>query len=65
LLHRLGNTFPEEGQTILWEDYSFHLETVENHEIKMVKIKRVHFPEEREEQEEAEKRGTQMEIKAQ
>lgn len=38
LLDMLGNTFPEEGQIIVWEGLSFDLVKVENHEIKEVKI---------------------------
>jgi CBS domain containing-hemolysin-like protein len=37
----LGNSFPEEGQKIVWEGLSFDLKTVENHEIKEVFIQDV------------------------
>jgi len=41
LLDMLGNNFPESGQIIVWEGYSFELTTVHNQEIKVVKIKDV------------------------
>jgi CBS domain containing-hemolysin-like protein len=41
LLDMLGNSFPEEGQKIVWEGLSFDLKTVENHEIKEVFIQDV------------------------
>lgn len=41
LLDMLGNTFPEQGQIIVWEGLSFDLEVVENYVIKQVRIKDV------------------------
>lgn len=41
LLDMLGNTFPEQGQIIVWEGLSFDLEVVEDHVIKQVHIKDV------------------------
>lgn len=41
LLDMLGNTFPEQGQIIVWEGLSFDLESVEEHVIKHVHIKDV------------------------
>ncbi|MDO9183699.1 MAG: hemolysin family protein [Bacteriovorax sp.] len=41
LLDMLGNTFPEQGQIIVWEGLSFDLEKVESHVIKLVRIKDV------------------------
>ncbi len=41
LLDMLGNTFPEQGQIIVWEGLSFDLEVVEEHVIKQVRIKDV------------------------
>ncbi len=41
LLDMLGNTFPEQGQIIVWEGLSFDLEVVEDHVIKQVRIKDV------------------------
>lgn len=41
LLDMLGNTFPEQGQIIVWEGLSFDLEVVEDHVIKLVRIKDV------------------------
>lgn len=41
LLDMLGNTFPEQGQIIVWEGLSFDLEEVDNHVIKQVRIKDV------------------------
>jgi putative hemolysin len=41
LLDMLGNTFPEDGQIIVWEGLTFHLELVEDHVIKQVRIKDV------------------------
>lgn len=41
LLDMLGNTFPEQGQIIVWEGLSFELEIVEEHVIKQVRIKDV------------------------
>ncbi|MGZ3807125.1 MAG: hemolysin family protein [Bacteriovorax sp.] len=41
LLDMLGNTFPELGQIIVWEGFSFDLEEVDNHVIKQVRIKDV------------------------
>ncbi|MDC1174613.1 hemolysin family protein [Bacteriovoracaceae bacterium] len=39
ILDMLGNTFPEQGQMIVWEGFSFELTTVEDYEIKGVKVK--------------------------
>jgi len=41
LLDMLGNTFPEQGQIIVWEGLSFDLEVVDAHVIKQVHIKDV------------------------
>ncbi|MGB0453208.1 MAG: hemolysin family protein [Bacteriovoracaceae bacterium] len=41
ILDNLGNTFPKQGQMILWEGYSFEILTVENNELKEIKIKSV------------------------
>ncbi len=41
LLDMLGNTFPEQGQIIVWEGLSFDLEVVEDHVIKEIRIKDV------------------------
>lgn len=41
LLDMLGNNFPEEGQIIVWEGYSFELARVEDYEIRDVRIKNV------------------------
>ncbi len=41
LLDMLGNTFPEQGQIIVWEGLSFDLEVVVDHVIKQVHIKDV------------------------
>ena len=41
LLDMLGNTFPEQGQIIVWEGLSFDLEVVLDHVIKQVRIKDV------------------------
>lgn len=41
LLDMLGNTFPEEGQIIVWEGLSFDLISVEDHVIKRIRIKDV------------------------
>ncbi len=41
LLDMLGNTFPEQGQIIVWEGLSFDLEEVFDHVIKQVRIKDV------------------------
>lgn len=41
LLDMLGNTFPEQGQIIVWEGLSFELEEVQDHVIKIVRIKDV------------------------
>jgi putative hemolysin len=41
LLDMLGNTFPEQGQIIVWEGLSFDLELVDDHVIKQVRIKDV------------------------
>lgn len=41
LLDMLGNTFPEQGQMIVWEGLSFDLEDVNDHVIKQVRIKDV------------------------
>jgi len=38
LLDMLGNNFPEEGQIIVWEGFSFELTKVQKHEIKEVLI---------------------------
>jgi len=38
LLEYLGNTFPKEGQLIVWEGYSFEILEVKNYEIRKVKI---------------------------
>lgn len=39
ILDMLGNTFPEQGQMIVWEGFSFELNNVEDYEIKEVKVK--------------------------
>ena len=39
ILDVLGNSFPEQGQVIVWNGYSFELVKVENQEIKEIKIK--------------------------
>jgi putative hemolysin len=41
LLDMLGNTFPEQGQIIVWEGLSFDLELVDEHVIKQVRVKDV------------------------
>jgi len=41
VLDMLGNNFPEEGQIIVWEGLSFSLESVDDYEIREVKIKDV------------------------
>jgi len=41
LLDMLGNNFPEEGQIIVWEGFSFELKRVEDYEIREVRIKNV------------------------
>lgn len=41
LLDMLGNNFPEQGQIIVWEGFSFDLELVEDYVIKKVRIKDV------------------------
>ena len=41
ILDMLGNNFPENGQIIVWEGYSFELTSVDEFEIKEVKIKDV------------------------
>ncbi|GAB4014129.1 MAG: hemolysin family protein [Bdellovibrio sp.] len=41
ILDTLGNSFPEEGQIIVWEGYSFELEKVIDYEIKEVRIRDV------------------------
>lgn len=41
LLDMLGNNFPEEGQIIVWEGYSFELSRVEDYEIREIRIKHV------------------------
>ena len=41
ILDMLGNTFPEQGQIIVWEGLSFDLVTVEEYVIKEVRIKDV------------------------
>lgn len=41
LLDMLGNNFPEQGQIVVWEGWSFDLELVENQTIKRVRIRDV------------------------
>ncbi len=41
LLDMLGNNFPEEGQIMFWERFSFELSKVEDYEIRNVRIKHV------------------------
>ncbi|MCF8059175.1 MAG: hemolysin family protein [Bacteriovoracaceae bacterium] len=41
LLDMLGNNFPEQGQIIVWEGYSFELVRVEDYEIREIRIKNV------------------------
>ncbi len=41
LLDMLGNNFPEQGQIIVWEGYSFELTLVEDYEIRDIRIKNV------------------------
>lgn len=41
LLDMLGNNFPEQGQIIVWEGYSFELIKVEDYEIREIRIKHV------------------------
>ncbi len=41
ILDMLGNNFPEEGQIIVWEGFSFELVSVKDHAIGEVKIKDV------------------------
>jgi putative hemolysin len=41
ILDMLGNNFPEEGQIIVWEGLSFSLESVDDYEIREIKIKDV------------------------
>ncbi len=41
ILDMLGNSFPEEGQMIIWEGLSFDLEKVEDYVIKEIRIKDV------------------------
>ncbi len=41
LLDMLGNNFPEEGQIIVWEGYSFDLVRVDDYEIREIKVKNV------------------------
>ena len=38
VLDMLGNNFPEEGQIIVWEGFSFEIFKVDNLEIKEIKI---------------------------
>ncbi|MBT3983590.1 MAG: HlyC/CorC family transporter [Bacteriovoracaceae bacterium] len=39
ILDKLGNSFPKQGQVIIWENFSFELVKVEEMEIKKVKVK--------------------------
>lgn len=39
ILDILGNSFPEQGQMIVWEGYSFELIKVDDFEIRMIRIK--------------------------
>jgi putative hemolysin len=41
LLDMLGNNFPESGQIIVWEGYSFELVRVDDYEIREIKVKNV------------------------
>lgn len=41
ILDMLGNNFPEQGQIIVWEGYSFELEKVDDFEIREIRIKDV------------------------
>lgn len=41
ILDMLGNNFPDEGQLIVWEGYTFELIEVDDHQIKKVLIKDV------------------------
>jgi len=41
ILDMLGNNFPEERQIIFWEGYSFEVESLDNTDIKNIKIKDV------------------------
>lgn len=41
ILDMLGNNFPEEGQIIVWEGYSFELTKVDDYEIRKIRIKDV------------------------
>ena len=41
LLDMLGNNFPEQGQIIVWDGYSFELDHVEDYEIRNIRIKHV------------------------
>ncbi len=38
LLYKLGNRFPKQGQLIVWDDYTFCLEKVDNYEIERVSV---------------------------
>jgi CBS domain containing-hemolysin-like protein len=39
LLERLGNNFPKNGQMIIWDNYTFELTKVVDHEIEEVTVK--------------------------
>ena len=41
VLDMLGNSFPENGQIIVWEGFSFELISVDEFEIKEVRVKNV------------------------
>lgn len=41
ILDMLGNNFPEDGQIIVWEGFSFELEKVDDYEIREVRIRDV------------------------
>jgi putative hemolysin len=41
ILDMLGNNFPDQGQIIVWEGYSFELKRVDDFEIKEIKIRDV------------------------
>lgn len=61
ILDMLGNKFPEVGQMIVWQGFSFELSAVEDHEIKEVRIKNlngeIHIISKRDDSEEDEESG--------
>lgn len=68
ILDMLGNNFPEDGQIIVWEGYSFSLIKVDDYEIREIKIKDVdgekHLYSKRESTETTETNNSVTEVKA-